>query len=222
MKLKNARSNEQPDSTLVEYERSKYEKIWAFEQYRNSVCNLEAETFIDAMGMPTGSTIIDFGCGGGAASRLFQERGMRVTGIDLAENCLDKENIGYFPFMIGCLWDLPRGLSAEYGFCTDVMEHIPTEKVEATLANIRRCITGKVYFNISLRKDHSGALIGDTLHLTVMPVEWWESELRRHWQNVDIISVSPGSAMTVHVGTEPPKPALKGFFSRALKLIKQL
>ena len=72
----------------------------------------------------TGDTLIDFGCGLGRATEFFGQKGLRATGVDFV-NVLEMD----VPFVRACLWDLPD-LSCDWGFCADVMEHIPTAKVD--------------------------------------------------------------------------------------------
>jgi hypothetical protein len=84
----------------------------------------------------------------------------------------------------------PLGIAAEYGYCTDVMEHIPPDKVEKVLDNILQAAT-HVFFGIALKEDKCGAMIGEQLHLTVQPFDWWLERFTKreavvHWsQNVN-------------------------------------
>ena len=41
------------------------------------------------------------------------------------------------PLLVANLWDIPIEMSADWGFCCDVMEHIPTERVDRVLGVIR-------------------------------------------------------------------------------------
>jgi hypothetical protein len=79
--------------------------------------------------------------------------------------------------------DVP--VKAEYGFCTDVMEHIPPDNVDKVLDN---CLMAcqHVFFQISTVDDVCGALIGHPLHLTVKPYAWWLKKFQErdcviHW-----------------------------------------
>ena len=129
-----------------------------------------------------GDTVLDFGCGTGRGAAKLQSMGCIVTGIDLAQNSLDAGVS--VPVIHACLWDLPD-VTAMHGYCTDVMEHIPTEKVHAVLSGIAARVP-QCYFNISTQPDAMGALIGKTLHLTVKPADWCRVELERHWRDVTV------------------------------------
>lgn len=169
-----AYSNEQGEIPLEVREKNKYQEMWKHSQYRNESPGMNhVETALSLFGL---GSIIDFGCGTGRALKRFEQSGFNVLGIDITDNSLEED----VNFIQGCLWDLPE-LHADYGYCTDVMEHIPVEKVDPVLKNISRC-TDKVYFNISTRDDNLGALIGKRLHMTLMDSENWRKVLSKYWR----------------------------------------
>lgn len=172
-------------SDLAAKEKDKYERMWELKAYRNYAPGESIARYaFNKMGMLKGDTIIDFGCGTGRPARQLQMMGAAVTGIDHAANCLDPNvNIN---FLQCCLWDLPPDLRASYGYCTDVMEHIPPEKVDAVLSEIRRVIRKKTIFQIATFPDGMGKRIGETLHLSVHGLEWWEAKLSEYWESVTI------------------------------------
>lgn len=168
---------------LAERERQKYERMWDVKAYRNYAPGeaLAQQAFTE-MAMRKGDKLIDFGCGTGRPATQFQLLGVAVTGIDHVNNCLDADvNIN---FLRCCLWDLPPDLLADYGYCTDVMEHIPPEKVDAVLSEIKRVVRNRVFFQIATFPDGMGKRIGETLHLSVHGPEWWKAKLSEHWGSV--------------------------------------
>lgn len=170
---------------LAAREKNKYERMWDVPAYRNHAPGeqLARSAFID-MGMSKGDTLIDFGCGTGRPAKQFQSLGAKVTGIDHATNCLDPDVS--INFLQGCLWELPPDLRSDYGYCTDVMEHIPPEKVDAVLSEIKRVVAKKVFFQIATFPDGMGKRIGETLHLSVHGPDWWQVKLSEHWGSVII------------------------------------
>lgn len=152
-------------------EQDKYRAMWKQSDYRTvAPGELVADRFVEVAGITDKSDVIDFGCGTGrGAKRIRDLTGARVTMCDFADNCLDPEV--KLPFVVADLTK-PIHLEAEVGYCTDVMEHIPPEDVDAVLNNILACCP-KTFFQISLVPDSMGALIGAPLHLSVHPYEWW-------------------------------------------------
>lgn len=158
-------------------EREKYQTIWQYDLYRR-VCPGEhiVDTFLEQVN-PIGQKntqngiIIDYGCGTGRTSIELFNRGFDVMLLDFTDNCRDVEACA-LPFI---QWDLtvPIPAKADYGICTDVMEHIPTSDVEAVVDNIMDS-SGDVFFQISTVDDIGGHLVDAPLHLTVRPHSWWK------------------------------------------------
>lgn len=150
-------------------ERDKYRLIWQFDGYREtSPGEALVETFLSVA--KPGGLIIDLGCGTGRAGLKLADQGHGVLLTDFADNCRDQEALR-LPFIE---WDLtrPSELKAPFGFCADVMEHIPGEDVKAVLSNVMRSCE-RVFFHISTVKDKFGAVISAKLHNTVKPHYWW-------------------------------------------------
>ena len=156
-------------------EQDKYQLMWSTDEYRaGSPGERVVPTILHYM-KPKG-LVIDFGCGTGRASLALNRHGLDVLLIDFADNCRDEEAM-LLPFL---QWDLTRPLppSADYGICTDVLEHIPPADVPTVLDNILASARN-VFFQISTVPDHFGALIDSQLHLTVEPHAWWKAELAK-------------------------------------------
>jgi SAM-dependent methyltransferase len=180
----------------------KYTKLWSVPEYRAIAPGEEyVETFLREAKPRQGAHVVDLGCGTGRAGlRLATVGRCNVTMIDFARNCLDKHvqdllekgmiaSEDQEPVKISFIKaDLEKRLPviAEYGFCCDVMEHIPPEKVQAVLNNIllacRHC-----FFVIFTKEDNCGkAHIGEPIHLSLHPYSWWlerfnERECVIHW-----------------------------------------
>jgi len=155
-------------------ERDKYRRMWERAEYRRYSPGLEAASRAFKQ-MRAGQTLYDLGCGTGRAGDYFHANGMDVVLVDFAPNA----NESKLPFVEACLWrmELPR---RDWGFCADVMEHIPPEHVEAVLERIAACCSN-VYFQIHTEQDGCGRLIGETLHLTVQEPAWWFEKLRKYF-----------------------------------------
>lgn len=164
-----------PPMHTTDSERLKYRNIWAHDDYRRYSPGLAV--FPEAYGWiaPMRETsFIDFGCGQGVVADALHERGHSVLAIDIANNAYK----GIPRFLEACLWDLPAELSsADHGYCSDVMEHIPTERVDDVLRSVAEKVHVSTFFQIALFDDQMGKLIGQPLHLSVFPAKWWKERL---------------------------------------------
>ncbi len=168
-------------------ERAKYAEIWKHDDYRRfspGAVSIEKVGLVAELRKRGVQTILDAGCGSGKLMwRLINEfpGEFDVHGFDIADNCLDpcfgpmKDRV----LTVGCLWN-PDDFTKVYDavVCCDVMEHIPTDRVPAVLANLKKS-TGKfAFFSISVIPDAFGPmLIGEALHLTVQKPNWWFAKL---------------------------------------------
>ena len=174
------------DTPVAERESAKYREMWSIPQYRvYSPGEDHLEAIERELDLSQGATILDLGCGTGRLTARLAER-YQATGVDFAPNCRDPE-AEHVPFIEANLWDLPADLTADYGVCCDVMEHIPPEMVDAVLSNIAKACRKSVFFRIEFTPDSMGALIGTPLHLSVQPEDWWSDALIRHFPSVRVI-----------------------------------
>lgn len=158
-------------------EQEKYRLMWSLPEYREcSPGERVAEAFVKLAGIKPADTVIDFGCGTGrGGKRIAELTGAEVILLDFVENSRDEDV--RLPFFVADLTK-PIPFKSDFGFCTDVMEHIPTEDVPVVLDNIAAS-TKRVFFQVSLIFDNFGGMIGHALHLTVKPFEWWVEQMSR-------------------------------------------
>ena len=192
LKTKNmSNSFEEP---LAQRERLKYEKIWTFKEYRESSPGLRlVDRFLKNVRVLPENIVIDFGVGSGKAAKEIKQRtSCFMIGVDIAQNCLDPDvkldwfictnlwkKIAVLTALDACPdWNIKlRKKESCIGYCTDVMEHIPEEKIKDVFKTIA-CAAEKTFFNVALFDDSMGQqLIGESLHLTVKPKEWWGAQL---------------------------------------------
>lgn len=104
------------------------------------------------------ATILDYGCG---ENRLAESlKPIRVSGYDpgIPERA-----------------KMPK--PCDLVVCTDVLEHVEPEKLDAVLDHLYR-ITGRVgYFVISTKPANAVLPDGRNAHLSVHPADWWRQKL---------------------------------------------
>lgn len=167
-------------------EQQKYEEVWKHEQYRDvAPGEILADKFLELADPKRGETVYDLGCGTGrGALKIVTRTNAKVVAMDFATNCLDEHSLAMVKsaphLMEFRQHDLTKAVEgiADYAYCTDVMEHIPPEQVDIVLGNVLRSAR-KVFLGISTVPDHLGALIGETLHLSVHPASWWREKLEK-------------------------------------------
>jgi hypothetical protein len=173
-------------TTLEAAEAEKYRKVWQCPEYRKvSPGMLEAQRAFAVLGMKAGESLVDFGSGTGRATAWFQSQGLRVLAIDHVDNALETD----VPFLKACLWELPP-LSVDYGFCCDVMEHIPPGRVVPVLFSIARACVKGLYIRIATRPDVMGPrILGEPLHLSIKTADRWREMIETTWgSKVEILT----------------------------------
>ena len=163
---------------------SLYQEVWKHDAYRVvAPGETIAEQFLKLASPQRHHKVIDFGCGTGrGAYKIRRYAGCSVVLADFAINCLDAEvrsalDGNQFRFVEHDLTK-PFGEFADFGYCTDVLEHIEPTEVDCVLANILSSCK-YAFLAISTIPDHMGVLVGEPLHLTVEPLDWWKSKLEK-------------------------------------------
>jgi len=165
--------------SLASTERSKYKECWKYDKYRHHSPGEWALPVFKQI-VRKKSTLIDLGCGTGRAGMALSELGFDVTLLDFAPNCLDfavrqKE----LPFIQSNLWSGWKG-EWEYGYCCDVMEHIPPEMTDRVLKRIAKNCK-RVFFTIHFGPDNFGKVVGHPLHVNIQGFTWWRDKLKEHF-----------------------------------------
>lgn len=169
----------------AEQEQEKYRRMWTdvLGYRKTSPGERLVPTFLEQADWHKGDTLLDAGCGPGRAGLALRLAGFQVTLLDITEKSVDSESRGILPFIQGCLWDVKADLILPFNwvYCCDVLEHIPPEHVDAVLDNLAKLSVNGAFLQIALWEDGWGNKIGETLHLTVRPAEWWLDKILARW-----------------------------------------
>jgi hypothetical protein len=110
------------------------------------------------------ATILDYGCGKRALQTAL---GFPIANYDPAIPGLDVAH------------------PADLVVCTDVLEHVEPEKIEAVLRHIASLARKAVFIEISTALSTKRLPDGRNMHLTVEPPEWWRKRVEGHFTIVE-------------------------------------
>ncbi len=154
----------------VQREAAKYDAMWNVSDYRKMSPGIEwMPVFLQMAGQKRGS-LIDLGCGTGEAGKQLSEHGFDVTLQDITCSQVDVD----LPVIESPIWSIPYQYA--FGYCCDVMEHIPTEYVMLALSEMCEACD-RLFLTICTLPDSFGLRIGQQLHLTVRSYSWWYERL---------------------------------------------
>lgn len=174
---------------LAQQEIDKYTEMWDFPDYSlKSPGGANVDRFLEVCNPKLGSRIVDVGCGQGVAGLELASRGYDVWYMDLVADQLhpDVNRKRFIQTALWEPWDRARQFDRrmDYGYCCDVMEHIPVEFTMLVVERmLRTCFT--CYIVLSNLHDEFGKIIGQPLHLTVQPYAWWLNRLASICEVID-------------------------------------
>lgn len=183
-------------------ERTKYLQVWNHPSRGYHAYSPGAEEapravawFRSLSGLPLDvHTVADYGCGAGAALPILDRAFGYVWAIDVAPVC-EYRSWKKINFIEAPLWGLPSHLQSDFSFSCDVLEHIPPERLDLSIAAIaaRTRLAGLI--RVGTNPDGFGPrLIGKRLHLVVQNAEWWQAELAKHFASVSVDRIGPNFA----------------------------
>ena len=140
-------------------------------------------------------TVLDYGCGKGALVRALADDGFMATGYDPAVS--EFQLRGYVEGQ------------HDYVACTDVLEHIEYEYIDAVLAEIADTAKDGAFLVISLRKAQKLLPDGRNAHLIVETEGWWYGKLSKSFSEFNI-------DCTVYLAGKPKTPNLMLVYCRKL------
>lgn len=181
---------------LAEHEAAKYGQVWGipdYHAYSHGEAWADSDLFAEVTGCKPGESVIDLGCGTGRGGKLLAEKcGLVPTFLDLVK-------VGDLaPFIEQPLWRPIPG-EWDHGLCCDVLEHLPPEFTMLAVANMLAACRRGVFLSICFQDEAFSEMVGEPLHLTVMPFTWWRDRLRTLGEVVEARDMSPNNRLQVGV-----------------------
>lgn len=166
------------DRNLFRGEDEKYSKLW-----RDSYKDAHWERLANRLAREAvkGESVIDFGFGRGAALDFFEGNGLVVAGVDVSSFAVAQQRMGnrrVFHASLDDMAEVPAD-AFDFGFCNDVLEHLPPESVERALLEIGRICRKKLFASVCPTASHHLSPTGENLHLTVRSENWWKEQLEK-------------------------------------------
>lgn len=171
----------------VEAERAKYTQVWARPEYRVQNHGLKLwETRPDVF--PAGAhRLLDIGTGTGRLMGRWLDEGLDGWGLDIVD-ALDptiRERYGH-RLIVSSLWELKRVVPPfDVGVAADMLEHLPTEQVYASLKALSRSCRVVV----AQTAEFPSVWGSQTLHLTIRGESWWREQMETIGGTVERFSV---------------------------------
>ena len=113
-------------------------------------------------------TALDFGAGQGhqymPPHSLDKKWGLDVTCYDPAVLGMEKLPLGKFDLVL----------------CCDVLEHIPEDELDDVIKTVFSKAERCAFFVVCCREAKKKLPDGRNVHLTIKPLDWWESKIGRH------------------------------------------
>jgi cyclopropane fatty-acyl-phospholipid synthase-like methyltransferase len=163
--------------TVEEFEKKKYTDLWRLVNYTSLSANNFAE-FVKSI-VPSGDTsVLEIGCGDGTTFKALNNH-CNVFGNDITIESAIKNRINSLRLYEYPVWNIPEYLSFNYTISTDVLEHLPLEKVDESIKKIIE-ITELGTIHAICTRPASTKYEGHQVHLTVRPIWWWRKMFERY------------------------------------------
>lgn len=123
---------------------------------------------------------IDIGCGRASLSNYFTE----YTGVDISDYIINENRKTRKGIYIHSSIDNLDVVSNDYdvAICSDVMEHIPPQKINDVLESISKIKCNYFFFSISTRPSKILSKENENLHLSVFSNTKWKSIMNNYFK----------------------------------------
>ncbi len=106
-----------------------------------------------------GASILDVGCGSGVKSKILQQKGMNVTGIDFSEKMLEiaKRRVPEGNFQLVDLYKIADFDKKFDGiFAQAVLLHFPKKDIRGVIGSLKEKLKSGGYFYVAVKQRREG------------------------------------------------------------------
>ena len=128
-------------------------------------------------------TVLDAGCGRGSVLRYMIENGVDAFGVELSKAACDMHLQGVPHANADIITWADQGHTYPGLICTDVLEHIPPDQIDAVLEALSR-LAPKALLGIA---NHSSIHNGHELHVIQQGRAWWKQRVGQYFPSVELV-----------------------------------
>ena len=158
-------------------EARKYARAWAEPRYRQVAHGLDLWRRERAVFPERVERALDVGAGHGRLMAAWIEEGIDARGVDIVDGLDPAVRRAHGDrLVLAPLWNFEWGGEPfDVGVAADMLEHLPTARVEESLRRLAACC--KVV--VAQTAEFPSFFMGMKLHLTVQPAEWWRERMEQ-------------------------------------------
>jgi len=123
-------------------------------------------------------TILEVGCGNGSGVKELVEDGYDAYGCDIVDSVVEKWDGVADRCTMAFAHNIPCEDKAFDLVATDILEHIPLDKISDSIAEMKR-VSKYQHFHVDCMPADWKIRRCLEPHLTIRPPQWWRKELRR-------------------------------------------
>ena len=121
-------------------------------------------------------SVLDIGCAYGYSVGRFNDLGIKARGIDISQYALSQAPDYCKPYLVHApAWDIPfKDKEFDVIFSSGILEHVPEDKMEHTVAEIVR-VSSRGVIGVSCLDDPSTHKEDDTSHCVMLKCADWQA-----------------------------------------------
>lgn len=173
---------------ILRTEQETYEDAWAIPEYATNSRGAQMVPTFTQFATPP-KTVLDVGCGSGRGTQALVDAKFSVVACDLMDARIMAKDVPFFEttvwkplmplaYLAGLTGPPFAGTTFDWVFCTEVLEHLPTQFAMLAVQNMFAVAKEGIFVSVGLHEDNFGVWVGKPLHQTIQPFSWWRDSFR--------------------------------------------